>query len=207
MLCNERSKAEGLTPCYDELSFACDFDADGYRLPTEAEWEFSCLAGTTTKYWIGDQDEDLPQAGWFGMNSGGRTHAVGELKANPLGLYDIHGNLWEWVQDWWEPTYYGQFQEKPALNSGGPSSAGSQRVVRGGDWGNHASDCRASYRGAAPPVVHIGTVAGVYTTPLIHAEEVLDLRAQLLVANEVGITVEHALGDLTGLHHHCLVAG
>ncbi len=103
----------------------------GYRLPTEAEWEFSCHAGATTKYWIGDQDKDLAQAGWFGMNSGGRTHAVGELKANPLGLYDIHGNVWEWVQDRWEPTYYSQFQEKPALNPSGPVTAGPLRVIRG----------------------------------------------------------------------------
>ena len=87
--------------------------------------------------------EALPAAGWFNVNSGGRTHGVGELKANTLGLYDIHGNVWEWVQDGWEPTYYGQFQEKPALDPSGPFSAASRRVVRGGNWNNPASDCRA----------------------------------------------------------------
>ena len=121
-------------------------DGTGYRLPTEAEWEFACRAGTTTKYWTGDKDEDLPQAGWFDTNSGSRTHAVGELKANPFGLYDIHGNVWEWVQDWWEPTYYGQFQEKPALDPHGPSSAGSQRVIRGGDWESSSATAAPSRR-------------------------------------------------------------
>ena len=79
-------------------------------------------------------------------NSGGRTHAVSELKTNPFGLYDIHGNVWEWVQDVWEPTYYGQFQEKPAINPSGPSSSGTGRVVRGGGWQFDALRCRTSNR-------------------------------------------------------------
>jgi len=130
-------------------------DGTGYRLPTEAEWEFSCRAGTTTVDWIGGQDEDSPQPGWFGTNSGGRTHAVGALKGNPFGLYDIHGNVCEWVQDVWEPTYYGQFTEEPAINPNGPSTAGSQRVSRGGSWNSPASYCRASSRYAwAPSTLH-----------------------------------------------------
>ena len=143
-------------------------DGTGYRLPTEAEWEFACRAGTTTKYWTGDRDEALPQAGWCGMNSGSRTHAVGELKANPFGLFDIHGNIWEWVQDGWEPTYYEQFKEMPALNPNGPSSAGSQRVIRGGNWHYPASYCCASDRYAYPPAYRdpytgfrVALVAGV----------------------------------------------
>src|SRR6185369_2682926 len=78
-------------------------------------------------------------------------HAVGELKANPLGLFDIHGNVWEWVQDSWEPTYYAQFQEKPAIDPSGPFSADSQRVIRGGSWYDSASPCRSSYRNAFNP--------------------------------------------------------
>ena len=109
-------------------------DETGYRLPTEAQWEFGCRAGTTTKYWIGDTDKELVLAGWFDGNSGGRPHAAGELKANPLGLYDIHGNVWEWVEDGWDRLYYGQFAEKPAINPSSQSSADSQRMVRGGGW-------------------------------------------------------------------------
>jgi len=120
-------------------------------LPTEAEWEYSCRAGTTTKYWFGDKDEQLILAGWFGANSGSRTHAVGELKANPFGLFDIHGNVHEWVQDAWGPAYYGQFQEKPAIDPNAPSSARSPRVVRGGHWHYPASLCRSSDRYAVDP--------------------------------------------------------
>ncbi|MGE0609520.1 MAG: formylglycine-generating enzyme family protein, partial [Pirellulales bacterium] len=150
--CAKLSEQEKLKPFYFRSGETVTMlSGTGYRLPTEAEWEFSCRAGTTTKYWIGDNDDSLPAAGWFGVNSGGREHAVGELKANPLGLYDIHGNVYEWVQDWWEPTYYSQFQEKPALNQGGPSSAGSRRVIRGGSWYYLASYCRASHRYAADP--------------------------------------------------------
>jgi len=126
-------------------------DGTGYRLPSEAEWEFACRAGTATKYWIGDHDEDLVPAGWFGGISGGQTHAAGELKANPFGLYDMHGNVWEWVQDGWDGSYYGQFFVKPAINPGSPFSVGSQRVLRGGHWSSPASACRSSFRFANVP--------------------------------------------------------
>lgn len=118
----------------------------GYRLPTEAEWEFACRAGTATSFWIGEKDQDLSQAGWFKTNTGNRTHPVGELKANPFGLYDMHGNVWEWVHDWRDPNYFEQFQELPALNPSGPSAEDDQRVLRGGSWAGVASFCRAAYR-------------------------------------------------------------
>ncbi len=150
--CAKLSKQEELKPFYFRASETITpLDGTGYRLPTEAEWEYACRAGTNTKYWIGDKDEDLVRAGWFWTNSGGRTHAAGELKANPYGLCDIHGNVWEWVEDWWEPTYYEEFQEKPAIDPGVPSSAGSQRVLRGGDWGHLWSGRRAASRNAHDP--------------------------------------------------------
>ena len=144
-------------------------DGTGYRLPTEAEWKFACRAGTTTRYWIGDKDEDLVQVGWFGLNSGHRTHAGGELKGNPFGLYDMHGNVWEWVQDWWEPTYYGQFQVNPALDPSGPPSAGSLRVLRGGDKGYPGAGCRVSNRRAYDPTSRFDAGVGFRVSLVVNA--------------------------------------
>jgi formylglycine-generating enzyme required for sulfatase activity/serine/threonine protein kinase len=150
--CAKLSQQEKLKPFYFRAGETITpLGGTGYRLPSEAEWEFACRAGTTTKYWIGDKDEDLVRAGWFLRKSGGRTHAAGELQANPFGLYDIHGNVWEWVQDGWDATYYGQFSEKPAVNPSSPLSAGSQRVIRGGYWNITASRCRSPFRDASAP--------------------------------------------------------
>ena len=109
-------------------------EGTGYRLPTEAEWEFACRAGTTSRFWSGDENEDLMQAGWCSSNAGGRTHAAGELKANPFGLSDMHGNVWEWVQDGWDPKFYGQFQENVATDPFSPLSAGTMPMRRGGSF-------------------------------------------------------------------------
>ena len=150
--CAKLSQKEELKPFYFRAGETITpLEGTGYRLPTEAEWEFACRAGTTTKYWIGDKDDELVRAGWFGGSSGGRTHAAGELKANPLGLYDMHGNVWEWVEDAWELTYYGQLVEQSAINPNGPSSAGSRRVVRGGHWHGTASFCQSAIRYAYDP--------------------------------------------------------
>lgn len=150
--CAKLSQQEKLKPFYFRAGETITpLEGTGYRLPSEAEWEFACRAGTTTKYWIGDKDEDLVRAGWFGRKSGGRTHAAGELQANPFGLYDIHGNVWEWVQDGWDATWYGQFSEKPAVNPSSPFSAVSQRVIRGGYWNITASRCRSPFRDASAP--------------------------------------------------------
>jgi formylglycine-generating enzyme required for sulfatase activity len=118
-------------------------DGTGYRLPTEAEWEFACRAGTTTKYWTGDDEEELQLAAWITANSGGRPHRVGDLKANPFGLYDILGNVWECVQDGWSQNYYEQFRDMPALN---PVSEGSFRMCRSGSFGDVAFNRRTSSR-------------------------------------------------------------
>ena len=106
-----------------------------YRLPTEAEWEYAARAGTTTAYSFGDDVGQLGNYAWYGDNSNGETHSVGEKGANLWGLYDMHGNVWEWVQDW-----YGNYPEGPLTDPTGPES-GSYRVVRGGSWGSTAGAC------------------------------------------------------------------
>jgi serine/threonine protein kinase/formylglycine-generating enzyme required for sulfatase activity len=123
-------------------------EGNGYRLPTEAEWEFACRAGTTTRFWTGDRDEDLERAGWFIQTSKARSHAVGELSANPYGLYDVHGNAWEWVQDCWEPAYYRELADRPAVNPTGPSADNSLRVFRGGHLNALAAHVGSAYRHA-----------------------------------------------------------
>jgi len=115
------------------------------RLPTEAEWEYSCRAGTTTDYHTGDGEEALKKAGWYGGNSGGKSHPVGELAANAWGLKDMHGNVWEWCSDW-----YGEYKKDKTINPTGPAS-GTFRVRRGGDWFYDSGDCRAAYRYAGAP--------------------------------------------------------
>lgn len=140
--CDKLSQREKLIPRPDVI---------GYRLPSEAEWEFACRAGTTTKFWTGDDDTALEQAGWFGENSSDRTHAVGELKANPFGLFDVHGNVWEWVQDGWEPGFYRDFAIKPAINPICLSSSETSRIVRGGRWYHDATYCRSAFRLSVAP--------------------------------------------------------
>lgn len=131
-------------------------DGLNYRLPTEAEWEYACRAGTTTRFWSGDQDEDLLAAGWFGRNSGGQVHAVGEREANAFGLSDAHGNVWEWTQDGWDPEFYSKFAKNPAVDPLSPYSAGSGRVSRGGSWRADGLRCRSSNRHALSPTSHTG---------------------------------------------------
>ena len=87
---------DGLTPCYDLNTWECDFTANGYRLPTEAEWEYACRAGSTAKYCFGDNENDLPQYAWLKPHSLGKTHPVGQMQPNRWGLYDMHGNAWQW---------------------------------------------------------------------------------------------------------------
>ena len=121
-----------------------------YRLPTEAEWEYAARAGTT-----GDFAGKLDEMGWYEANSGYETHPVGEKKPNAWGLYDMHGNVWEWVQDRYDPEYYAS-RPDPDTDPQGRPATGSYRVVRGGGWGNPARGCRSALRGWCRPDVRGG---------------------------------------------------
>jgi len=150
--CNWLSAEEKLDPCYllDVNTSELQPNKNGYRLPTEAEWEFACRAGTTTQYSFGDDHQELVQYGWCKKNSGNRTHAVGTKPANPFGLFDLHGNLQEWCQDYYDEKWY----EKTLANDPIGPFSGSNRVIRGGHWYNSASPCRSAYRYSYTPSPH-----------------------------------------------------
>ena len=121
-----------------------------YRLPTEAEWEYASRAGTTTRWSFGDDASQLGRYAWHAENAGGQTHPVGQLQPNPWGLYDMYGNVWEWVQDW-----YGNYTSGTAVDPAGPSS-GSNRVFRGGGWSYGAGYCRSALRSYGAPGSRVG---------------------------------------------------
>ena len=122
-----------------------------YRLPSEAEWEYACRAGSTTRWSFGDDESQLTHYAWYHDNAWyvgeEYAHAVGQKKPNAWGLYDMHGNVWEWVQDWYDGAYY---NSSPRVDPPGPSS-GSRRVGRGGDFIGYAQAARSAFRGNLSP--------------------------------------------------------
>jgi len=120
---------------------------DKYRLPSEAEWEYACRAGTTTRYSFGDSESKLGDYAWYRDHSGSKTHPVGKKKPNPYGLYDMHGNVREWVPDTWHGSYNGAPADGSAWESGG----GSYRVDRGGGWRSFDNHCRSASRSNVVP--------------------------------------------------------
>lgn len=119
-----------------------------YRLPTEAEWEYAARAGSTAAYSFGDDARQLGRFAWYGEDfDSGATHPVGKKAPNGWCLYDMHGNVWEWVQDWYDAGYYAT---SPETDPQGPS-AGSGRVVRGGSWHRSANSWRSAFRKQYPP--------------------------------------------------------
>jgi len=144
LYCNLRSRAEGLEPCYDEESdtWQCNFKANGYRLPTEAEWEYACRAGTEREYYFGSDPRALKKYAWYAGNSSKKTHPVGQKKPNQWGLYDMYGNVAEWCNDVYGENYY---KTSPSNDPRGPEE-GEIKVLRGGGWQDRIDSIRSSWR-------------------------------------------------------------
>jgi len=145
--CNARSRLDGLQPAYSEETWRCDYETDGYRLPTEAEWEYAARAGTTTDYFFGDNASKLDLYAWFKKTSTMGTRPVGRRRLNPWGLCDMYGNVWEWCGDYYQEGYYQRSAEKDPT---GPET-GKHRVVRGGCWDSRPNSCRSSHRNYEDP--------------------------------------------------------
>ncbi len=128
--CNKRSRMEGLTPCYSGSGqdIVCDFEADGYRLPSETEWEYAAKGGVLSRNYKYSGSNNPDEVAWYQKNTGFSAEAVGLKKPNELGIYDMTGNVWEWCWDWCDEGYY---KHSPRSNPRGPAS-GVRRAVRGG---------------------------------------------------------------------------
>ena len=144
LYCNLRSQAEGLESCYEKKNEAwhCNFKANGYRLPTEAEWEYACRAGTEREYFFGSDLSALKKYAWYSDNSSKRTHPVGQKEPNQWGLYDLYGNVAEWCNDVYSESYY---KTSPSKDPRGPEQ-GEIKVLRGGGWQDRAGSLRSSWR-------------------------------------------------------------
>jgi len=121
-----------------------------YRLPTEAEWEYACRAGSSTRFCFGDDENRLSEYAWYDGNSGGETHPVGQKKPNAWGLYDMHGNVWEWCRDW-----FGDYPSGDITDPAGPLKPGSHRVGRGGGYFDAARHCRSAIRAGRLPGIRV----------------------------------------------------
>jgi formylglycine-generating enzyme required for sulfatase activity len=144
--CNQLSRLAGLTPCYDEKTAACDPARTGFRLPFEKEWEYACRAGTRTMFYTGNTEADLARAGWYRGNSGRKPNPVGQKVPNAWGLYDMHGNVFEFCEDNWNPNMaYGRY-----LRAGSPEPDFNYyhplNLARGGGWFSDPAVCRSATR-------------------------------------------------------------
>jgi len=165
LFCNRLSERDGLSPAYrvpvglvagmsgpEQKAHAAGIEpipgANGFRLPSEAEWEFAARAGTRTRYWSGDAETDLAHVGWYAGNSSSKTHPVGQTPPNAWGLHDVHGNVWEWCEDDWHDRYVGAPSDGSAWVDG---PRGSGRVIRGGSWYVTASNARVANRSRNAP--------------------------------------------------------
>jgi formylglycine-generating enzyme required for sulfatase activity len=150
---NDASWGRGTRPAinvsWEDAAAYCEWLSEQtgahYRLLIEAEWEYACRAGSATRYSFGDDERRLSDYAWYTSNAKSKTHPVGEKLPNDWQLYDMHGNVWEWVQDW-----FGDYSKAYQSNPSGPKQ-GSDRVIRGGSWRVDAEACRSVYRGNADP--------------------------------------------------------
>ena len=159
--CNALSKLMNLTPCYtigssgdfsnvEDTSpvwkrLTCDFNANGFRLPTEAEWEYAARGGKKKETYLYSGSDKIDDVAWYGENSMIRTHEVCEKKPNALGLYDMCGNVAEWIYD-----EYAEFDKRPQINPSGPSLMSGVHVKRGGSWLDDAEQCNVFFRSSSP---------------------------------------------------------
>jgi formylglycine-generating enzyme required for sulfatase activity len=176
LFCNELSRREGYMPCYRQQGvwpfrdWFCDWSADGYRLPTEAEWEYACRAGTNSPWSHGDDLENLGDFAWYSGNSWLSPHPVAQKLPNPWGLYDMHGNIWEWCWDRYGPYrkravenpretsrvgYWGFLRVKPFEFLQSLSLTKPRRILRGGSFGISPELLRSAVRIGIQPEVRV----------------------------------------------------
>jgi uncharacterized repeat protein (TIGR02543 family) len=172
VFCNRLSIKEGLTPAYQVTGVTnwetqtaptssnatwnaatINPDSDGYRLPTEAQWEYACRAGTTTAFYNGDNTENdyhnalVGEVAWFSLNNSNETKPVGQKTANAWGLHDMHGNVFEWCWDWYTASY----NDAGGSNNPQGATSGTSRVLRGGTWLSNGQHLRSAYRNYTDP--------------------------------------------------------
>ncbi len=149
--CNKLSEKEGLTPCYTfgrNNSVTWNQNANGYRLPSEAEWEYAAKGGRLTKNYVYSGGSSVCEVAWYKDNCGGYPHVTGTKLANELGIYDMAGNVWEWCWDWYSSSY--EHLKDQHQNPSGVEH-GTERCRRGGGWHIISKSCRSSNRLGTPP--------------------------------------------------------
>ena len=146
--CNKLSSKNGLTPCYSGSGsgIKCNFEANGYRLPTEAEWEYASRGGHNGKGTMYSGSDQFDNVAWQKRNSGNTIHPVGQLSPNELGIYDMSGNVYEWCWDIYEP------HKTSAVKNPAGAASGDKRIIKGGSWGLGGYNCRSAYRQPFDPV-------------------------------------------------------